>query len=118
MSNFIRPVGYIIKTPSTYNPTIETLENSNRNANGDLIREIIADKIKIELTWNTMTQDELAVLQYLRRLKSFDVEYLDLDGTYKTIEVYIGNSFKATPLKTENGYVTVWKDVQANLIEF
>lgn len=116
MSNYVRPIGYDLKTPSTYFPSIEILENSNRNANGKLIRELIANKIKLNITWNYMSQEELEVLQTLRKLGSFDCEYLDTDGTYKTIEVYCGN-LTAVPLHTNNGYVVDWKEINANFIE-
>lgn len=114
--NYCRPVGYNLKSPSTYFPSIEILENSNRNANGDLIREIIANKVKLNMSWNYMTQNEISVLTALRKLGKFTCDYLDLDGTYKTIEAYCGD-ISATPVHTNNGFVTDWQDVTCNFIE-
>lgn len=48
--NYVKPTGYNLKTPSTYYPEQQIVENSNRNANGDLIREIIAYKQKLNMT--------------------------------------------------------------------
>ena len=44
-----------LPTPSDYQPDIEILENSTRNAVGTLLREIIAYKTKLNYKWNYMT---------------------------------------------------------------
>lgn len=116
--NYVKPTGYTLKTPSTYYPEQQIIENSNRNANGKLIREIIAYKQKLNMTWNAMTDDEIAVLSTLRKLGAFDCEYFDIETkVYKTISCYCGN-ITATPIKTDNnGAVTLWSNVSANFIE-
>lgn len=115
---YASPVGYTLKTPSSYFPTTEIIENSNRNANGKLIREIIAYKIKLQMSWNEMTQAEFSVLNQIRNLGNFDCEYLDANsGNYETKTFYCGN-INGTPCKTDNdGHVTHWKDISANFIE-
>lgn len=116
--NYVKPTGYTLKTPSTYYPEQQIIENSNRNANGKLIREIIAYKQKLNLTWNSMNADEMSVLAQLRKLGNFDCEYFDLETqTYQTISCYCGN-VTATPIKTDNnGHVTHWSEISANFIE-
>lgn len=116
--NYVKPTGYNLKTPSTYYPEQQIIENSNRNANGTLVRDIIAYKQKLIITWKEMTADELSVLATLRKLGSFECQYFDIEmQTYKTISCYCGN-VNATPIKTDNnGQVTHWSEISANFIE-
>ena len=115
--NFVKPVGYNLKTPTTYDAQLEIVENSNRNANATLIREIIANKTKLVMTWNVMDADEMSVLATLRKLESFNCDYYDPETqTYKTITCYCGQ-ISRTPKRTGNGMVTLWGEITANFIE-
>lgn len=107
-----------LPTPSDYQPDIEILENSNRNALGDLLREIINYKIKINLKYNYLPQSEFCKLQQLRKSKSFECTYWDSEtGTKKTITCMAG-SIKATPIRADSNGIVDWKDITVNFIEF
>lgn len=78
-----------LPTPSDYQPDIEILENSARNAKGVLLREIIAYKTKLNCKWNHMTREQYKILQQIRKMKSFNCSYYnpETDST-KTITCY------------------------------
>lgn len=84
----VRGVGNL-PTPSDYQPDIEILENSTRNALGTLLREIIAYKIKLNCKWNYMTREQYRTLQQIRKMKSFECSYYDAESdSIKTVTCY------------------------------
>ena len=110
-------VGYL-PTPSDYQPDIEIIENSTRNAKGDLIREIIAYKKKINCQWKAMNKENYKTLKQLRRAKSFECSYWDDEtDSFQTITCYCG-PVKGTPKTTDDYGVPIWLNVTANFIEF
>lgn len=105
-------------TPSDYQVDIEILENSTRNANGQLIREIIAYKTKINLKFNYMKQEQFKKLQEIRKLKEFSCTYWDSStGTMNTITCYAG-AVKGTPIRANENGVVDWRDITVNFIEY
>ncbi len=55
--------GVAIATPKVYEVTISDLDGeSNRNANGDLVRDRIAVKRKLTLEWPPLTQAQISTL--------------------------------------------------------
>lgn len=115
--NYVKPSGYDLKTPSGYQPSDEILEKSERNANGKLIRELIAPKVKIALSWNVMTAEEMQVLATIRKLGSFDCEYLDLETNSYLTKTFYCAPIQCTPKKTGNGMVTLWGDITTSFVE-
>ena len=107
-----------LPTPSDFQPDIEILENSTRNALGTLLREIIAYKTKLNCKWNYMTREQYRTLQQIRKMKSFDCSYYnpETDST-KTITCYCG-PVKGTPIRTDENGVVEWRNISANFIEY
>ena len=55
--------GVDIATPKTYEATVTDLDGeTNRNANGEMIRDRIAVKRKLNLEWGPLTQAEIQTL--------------------------------------------------------
>lgn len=53
--------GVQIATPKVYEATVSDLDGeTNRNANGDMIRDRIAVKRKLNLEWGSLTQNQIA----------------------------------------------------------
>lgn len=119
MSNLVNVNGVDnLPTPSDYQPDIEILENSTRSAEGTLLREIIAYKIKLNCKWNYMTREQYQALQQIRKMKSFECTYYDAEADYtKTITCYCG-PVKGTPLKADENGVLEWVNISANFIEY
>lgn len=107
-----------LPTPSDYQPDIEILENSDRNTQGMLLRDIIAEKIKVNLKWKYMTQADYKKLQLIRRAKSFTCSYWDTGTeTMRSITAYSGQP-KGTPVSCDENGVTAWKDISVSFIEY
>lgn len=107
-----------LPTPSDYQPDIEILENSTRNALGTLLREIIAYKIKLNCKWNYMTRENYRKLLQIRKMESFECSYYDPESdSIKNITCYCG-PVKGTPLRTDKNGVVDWINISANFIEY
>ncbi|NSA88903.1 DUF6711 family protein [Clostridium beijerinckii] len=66
--------GVEITAPKTYQPSINDIDGeTNRNANGELIRDRIATKRKLEMEWGPLNQDEISTL-----LNAVDAEFLNV----------------------------------------
>ena len=105
--------------PSSYYDDVEFLENSTRNANATLIREIIAKKMTINLQWNYLTKVQFKQLRDIRELKSFSCKYWDHQSEgYKTITCYAGK-LSGIPIRAnDQGGIKDWRDVSINFIEY
>ena len=116
-----------IPTPSNYSVGIMDLSQSYRTTNGRIIIELIGTpKRKIEMSWNFLSQTDLASL--LQKIKAptgsisgrpyvfFSVEYIDPeDGTVRTGNFYVGDR-TAGAIDYKDG-VMRWKDIKFNFIE-
>lgn len=110
--------GGAIPTPSDYQPDIEILENSTRNTQGTLLREIIAYKFKINLKFNYLLQADYKKLQEIRKLKSFECTFWDSSTEeMKTITCYAG-ALKGTPIRADENGIVDWRDITINFIEY
>lgn len=106
----------VIPTPSTYTVSINDISKAERNAKGEMVIERIAIKRKLELSWNYLTQSQLAGLLEKVSAVFFTIEYPDpQDGTLKTGTFYCGDRSSGA-IDYSNGLVR-WKDIKFNLIE-
>ncbi len=108
--------GVVIKTPSSFEVQISDLDGeSNRNAQGDLIRDRIAVKRKLICEWPPLTQVESSVLLNAVKDVFFDVTYPDPQLGVVTKTMYVGD--RTTPAyQYKNGEVK-WSGVKFNLVE-
>lgn len=103
--------------------TISTLVDSGRNANGNLIGQVIGnDKHKYEVNFKYLAAED-----WRRFLSNFDrdqgglfinefVVYDMAKGQFVTKTCYVGDR-SGTPFKTLDGIPETYRDAQANLIE-
>lgn len=108
--------GVVVKTPSSFEVQISDLDGeSNRNAQGDLIRDRIAVKRKLICEWPPLTQTESATLLNAVKDVFFDVTYPDPQLGLVTKTMYVGD--RTTPAyQYKNGEVK-WSGVKFNLVE-
>lgn len=113
--------GVPIKNPSTFGVEHYTLTKSTRVANGDMVMDYVANKLKFNFSYNAIESRELnQIIDLLwgslatTRNCFCAFEYQD-GGVTKTATVYAG----AIPRKLHRGDGSswVWKDVQISLIE-
>ena len=107
--------GVKVATPKTYEPTISDLDGeSNRNANGDLIRDRIAVKRKLNLEWGLLTQSEMSqILNAVSRV-FFTVTFPDPQLGMVTKTMYVGDR-TAPAYQYINGEVK-WQGLKMNFI--
>lgn len=112
----IRINGVDIATPKTYEATVSDLDGeSNRNANGDLIRDRIAVKRKINLEWGPLTQVETQTLLSAVSSVFFTVTFPDPQQGMITKTMYVGDR-TAPAYSYINGQVK-WQGLKMNFIE-
>ncbi|MFR1708924.1 MAG: DUF6711 family protein [Clostridium sp.] len=108
--------GSMIAAPSAYEVTIQDLDGeSNRNASGNLIRDRIAVKRKINLEWPPLSQWEVSTLLNAVSSVFFTVEFPDPQLGMITKTMYVGDR-TAPAYQYKNGEVK-WSGLKMNFIE-
>lgn len=108
--------GVAIATPKTYEATVTDLDGeSNRNADGELIRDRIAVKRKLNLEWGPLTQAEIQTLLNSVSSVFFTVTFPDPMSGVVTKTMYVGDR-TAPAYQYVNGEVK-WQGLKMNFIE-
>lgn len=113
----LRVDGVDLPTPSTYTPDLEEISKAERNANGTLIKEVIAYKYKLNVTWKKLTQEELTKLMNVKRKNFFTLEFIDMDTGRPRTGIFYAGTPTANAMEYKNGRVENWLDVKMNFIE-
>ncbi|NWK12778.1 DUF6711 family protein [Clostridium cadaveris] len=108
--------GVAIATPKTYEVTVQDLDGeTNRNANGDMIRDRIAVKRKLNLEWQPLSQSEISTLLTAVSGVFFTVTFPDPQLGMVTKTMYVGD--RTSPAyQFKNGEVK-WSGLKMNFIE-
>ena len=108
--------GVVIATPKSYEATVTDLDGeTNRNANGELIRDRIAVKRKLNLEWGPLTQAETQTLLSAVSSVFFTVTFPDPQSGMITKTMYVGDR-TAPAYSFINGEVK-WQGLKMNFIE-
>ncbi len=108
--------GVAIAAPSNYEVTIQDLDGeSNRNASGNMIRDRIAVKRKINLEWPPLSQVEISTLLNAVSSVFFTVTFPDPQQGMITKTMYVGDR-TAPAYQYKNGEVK-WSNLKMNFIE-
>ncbi|CAK7070307.1 hypothetical protein [Tissierella sp.] len=102
--------------PSSYVPSLEELSKAERNARGRMIKEVIAYKYKLEISWKYLTSEQMTTLINAKMKNYSKVEFIDLTGNKRTAEFYPGTP-SASAMEYKNGRVDHWLDIKMNFIE-
>ena len=84
----------VVPQPSTmkYNRIDYDSEDSFRSMSGDMVRDRIATKVKLECTWNYLTQDEAHKLLDAVKCTFFHVQYIDpFENKWVDKVMYVGD---------------------------
>ena len=112
----IKVNGVDIATPKVFEVSISDLDGeSNRNANGDLIRDRIAVKRKINLEWQPLSQSEMQTLLNAVSSVFFTVNFPDPQLGLITKTMYVGDR-TAPAYQYVNGELK-WSGLKMNFIE-
>ncbi len=108
--------GVAIATPKVFEVAVSDLDGeSNRNANGELIRDRIAVKRKINLEWGPLSQSEIQTLLSSVSSVFFTVTFPDPMNGMTTKTMYVGDR-TAPAYQYVNGQVK-WQGLKMNFIE-
>lgn len=109
--------GVEIATPKTFQVDINDIDGeTNRNAKGEMLRDRIATKRKLNCEWPPLSEEECSEL--LKAVKDifFQVTYPDpMEGRALTKTFYVGDR-NIPALAIVDGEV-IWKGLKMNFIE-
>lgn len=110
--------GVSITAPISFKVEIMDLDGeSNRNAKGELIRDRIAVKRKLECEWPPLTMSQISTILQAVKDVFFQVEYPDpMQGAVITKTFYVGDR-SAPALYIDKSGKMFWKGLTMNFIE-
>lgn len=90
---------------------------SNRNAKGDLVRDRITTKYKLNLEWEYLTPLECSDILNAVEDVFFEVEFVNpKTGGYTTATMYVGDREAPLAFFNDDGEL-LWKGLKFNLVE-
>ena len=90
--------------------------NAGRNLDGTMIRDLVATKVRLDITCNDLYDEELQALLDLIIAQYVEVEYKDPHYGVRTVTIY-SNNHSATASYTDEDGRLVWTDVSFPLIQ-
>lgn len=97
---------------------LDSEEGAGRNQSGEMFRDRVAVKRKLNCTWGPMEPQEMSTLLKAMDNVFFTLEYPDAhDGAYRTGTFYVGD--RNTPMYMWNNEKQkfLWEGLSANFIE-
>lgn len=117
-NNMIKVDGVAIKSPSTFNISINEVSASSagRDQSGKMYKERITRKRKIILAWNGPTPDEAKTILKAFEKEYFQVTYYDpLAGKKQTRTFYSGD--QTMPVKRWSVNNKIYEQISFDIIE-
>lgn len=110
--------GVVVKSPSVLRYNLYDIDGeSNRNLKGELIRDRIGTKVKLEVEWNYLTMSEISTILNAVSDVFFNVEYPDAKtGAVITKTFYVGDR-TAPLLKKDSQGNYIWEGLKLSFIE-
>lgn len=92
-------------------------DGTGRNQNGDMFRDRVAVKRKLECSWRPLGSDEMATLLQAVDEVFFDLTYPDaMTGTDRTMTCYVGD--RSSPImRPETDGKWLWGGLSMNFVE-
>lgn len=108
--------GVAIATPKVFEATVSDIDGeTNRNAKGELIRDRVAVKRKINLEWGTLEQSEMSKILNAVSSVFFTVEFPDSQLGLITKTMYVGD--RTSPAYSYIDNKIKWQGLKMNFIE-
>lgn len=110
--------GVEISTPKSFSLDIMDIDGeTNRNLNGDLLRDRIATKRKIECEWPPLTQSEMSILLKAVSDVFFEVTFPDPQEGMCTKTMYVGDRNAPAYFYNTKTKQVEWNGLKMNFIE-
>ncbi|MCU7192302.1 DUF6711 family protein [Turicibacter sanguinis] len=109
--------GVSVKSPKTFSVDIEDLDgDSYRNVLGQLTRDRITTKRKLNCEWGSLTNEEVSTILTSVKDVFFMVEYPDpMEGRVIIKEFYVGT--RSSPVYNWSEGKVRWEGLKMNFIE-
>lgn len=109
--------GVAVATPKVFEVQISDLDGeTNRNAKGELLRDRIAIKRKINLEWGPLNDNEISTILKAVKDVFFEVEFPDPEeGKILEKTMYVGD--RTAPMYNYNNGDPKWTGLKMNFIE-
>ncbi len=112
--------GNKVKIPNELTVSVQTLDSgsSGRNANGDMVRDIIGRKTKLDVKWGPLNTAEVSLILRLIDAAFVTVRYLDpQEGGLITKTFYCGD--RSIPVYSWNSkyLAMMWQGLNVPFIE-
>ncbi|EHG13774.1 hypothetical protein HMPREF9682_00764 [Streptococcus intermedius F0395] len=115
MSNLLLN-GVAVVAPKSFQVGIQDVDGeTGRNANGDMVRDRITTKRKLECEWGQLTQAEISQILNAVSGVFFSVSYPDPINGQTTGTFYVGD--RTSPAYTFTNKFKPWSGLKFNLIE-
>lgn len=110
--------GVAVKTPSAMSVTVSDLDGeTTRNAKGELIRDRIGTKRKVECEWKYLTQSQISTLLNAVKNVFFSVTYQDPLSGVTTKTMYVGDRSAPMYRYGNGGSSILWEGLKMNFVE-
>lgn len=112
--------GSKVKIPKEMVVGIQTLDSSStgRNANGDMVRDVLGKKTKLDIVWGPLNTSEVSLILRLIDPSFFTVRYMDpQEGKLITKTFYCGD--RSIPVYSwhPNFEASMWNGLTVSFIE-
>ena len=108
--------GVAVKPPKSFKEGIQDIDGeTGRNANGDMVRDRITTKRKLDCEWGMLTQEEMSQLLNSVTPDFFTVSYPDPLHGQTTKTFYVGD--RTAPSYSFTNELKPWSGAKFNLIE-
>lgn len=109
--------GVSLKTPKTFSVGIQAVDgDSGRNAKGDMVRDYITTKRKLDIEWGPLTDSEISTILKAVSGVFFSVTYPDpMEGKMLTKTFYVGD--RTSPTYSWNDKLPKWEKLSMSFIE-
>ncbi|WP_307976293.1 DUF6711 family protein [uncultured Streptococcus sp.] len=115
MSNLIIN-GVSVVPPKNFQVGVQDVDGeTGRNANGDMVRDRITTKRKLEIEWGMLTQSECSAILSAVSAVFFTVSYPDPISGQSTRTFYVGD--RTAPAYSFTNKFKPWSGLKFNLIE-
>lgn len=119
MSGYMEIGGVLVKPPQKLTVGLQTIDadSSGRNANGDMVRNVITKKVKLDCNWGPLSDNEISTLLQMVDGSSFSVTYPDPKDGIVTREFYVGDRSAPVYSWNEKFSALKWEGLSMNFVE-
>ena len=108
--------GVTVVAPKSFKVSISDVDGeTGRNARGDMVRDRVAVKRKLECEWGLLSQVEMSALLTAVKSEFFTVSYPDPEAGIVSRTFYVGD--RSAPAYSWANNLKPWSGLSMNFIE-